>query len=584
MRAIILAAGRGTRIGLRNLPKCLLKIGGKTILAKQVEALKSIGIKDITVVCGKDEGMWSGENIRKIRRVSSKIIFNKDFMSTQSPHSLYLALKGRKPQSLLIIDGDLIFESRVLELLSDTARKSVILAQRPEGLGGSGVILKADRDFGFLLKRIGGDIISGFVYAGLMRLDKKDYRAFECKLKTKKYNNSILAKLLQDVASERKICCIKLVNRGGKKESLELGLMPGGSLSRTTKMIRKQKRKAVVRKESKVLGEDKLAAEIKWINRLPEKLQKHFPQILNFYISKEPTYFEMPYYDMPALRNLLLNGKIKAGKALKTIEKILDFMFREVYCLDNKPALESYVIERHLKRIYERLIQTYQEVGIFRDIIDAPYIQINGKKYKNIIPLTKEMSGNPGFIKWLMPPFTCKVHGDLHFDNILIGEKGNFVLVDPRGDDLDITYDMGKIWHSCHGLYDFIHMGKFHLTKKRANITYKIKSSPAILEYRKIYRALPEIILKYRQVKADSLFLTRAFFAEAAHFSSVIPFQIKNDGKEKIALACYAVGVEFLNNIYNVWLSGVKNKENIEADIVNINTIKDYERAKVVFK
>ncbi|MEE9515217.1 MAG: NTP transferase domain-containing protein, partial [Candidatus Brocadiales bacterium] len=54
MRAIILAAGVGKRLKplTDERPKCLIKIGGKTLLARHLEALEGLGIRDVTFVLG----------------------------------------------------------------------------------------------------------------------------------------------------------------------------------------------------------------------------------------------------------------------------------------------------------------------------------------------------------------------------------------------------------------------------------------------------------------------------------------------------------------------------------------------------
>jgi L-glutamine-phosphate cytidylyltransferase len=54
MKAVILAAGRGSRMGslTEARPKCLVEFRGKPLLQWQLESLGSVGIVDIAIVCG----------------------------------------------------------------------------------------------------------------------------------------------------------------------------------------------------------------------------------------------------------------------------------------------------------------------------------------------------------------------------------------------------------------------------------------------------------------------------------------------------------------------------------------------------
>lgn len=53
-KAIIVAAGRGRRLGNQtdDVPKCMVKVGGRPILHWQLDALASIGIDDVVIVRG----------------------------------------------------------------------------------------------------------------------------------------------------------------------------------------------------------------------------------------------------------------------------------------------------------------------------------------------------------------------------------------------------------------------------------------------------------------------------------------------------------------------------------------------------
>ena len=54
MKGLILAAGRGTRLGdaAGGLPKGLLPVGGRTVLDRQLEALSAAGIRDVCLATG----------------------------------------------------------------------------------------------------------------------------------------------------------------------------------------------------------------------------------------------------------------------------------------------------------------------------------------------------------------------------------------------------------------------------------------------------------------------------------------------------------------------------------------------------
>ena len=54
MKGIILAAGRGSRMGdlTTNLPKCRTLLHGKELIQWQLDAMKAASINEISVVCG----------------------------------------------------------------------------------------------------------------------------------------------------------------------------------------------------------------------------------------------------------------------------------------------------------------------------------------------------------------------------------------------------------------------------------------------------------------------------------------------------------------------------------------------------
>ena len=85
MKAIILAAGQGTRLRplTKNKPKCLVKLAGKSLLDHQLEVLRAAGIYDIHVVAGyRADQLDRPEFTRHI---------NKRFAETNMVNTLFAA-------------------------------------------------------------------------------------------------------------------------------------------------------------------------------------------------------------------------------------------------------------------------------------------------------------------------------------------------------------------------------------------------------------------------------------------------------------------------------------------------------------
>ncbi len=110
MKAIILAAGMGTRLGkyTENLPKCMLNFDGKALIERQVETLRRAGITDLSIV--------RGYMPEKINLTDVKYYHNPDFATTNMVETLFCAekeLDGK--EEVLICYADVIYEPKVLQ-------------------------------------------------------------------------------------------------------------------------------------------------------------------------------------------------------------------------------------------------------------------------------------------------------------------------------------------------------------------------------------------------------------------------------------------------------------------------------------
>ncbi|MGQ0793483.1 MAG: phosphocholine cytidylyltransferase family protein [Deltaproteobacteria bacterium] len=117
MKAVILAAGRGKRLYpyTKYIPKCLLDIGGETILEHQINHIRDCGIDEVVIVVGF--GFEKVENfLRNYDGLGMRIktLYNPFYQTTNSLISLWIA-RGEMNEDMVVMNGDDVFEIEVLE-------------------------------------------------------------------------------------------------------------------------------------------------------------------------------------------------------------------------------------------------------------------------------------------------------------------------------------------------------------------------------------------------------------------------------------------------------------------------------------
>ena len=91
------------------VPKCLLDVGGCSVLAVQLRALGQIGVTDVVVVTGHGASRLEAQPTRGFR-----CIHNPDFAVSNQAVSLWAAREELNGDSFLLF-GDVVFSPRVLE-------------------------------------------------------------------------------------------------------------------------------------------------------------------------------------------------------------------------------------------------------------------------------------------------------------------------------------------------------------------------------------------------------------------------------------------------------------------------------------
>src|SRR5919199_6341412 len=123
MRGVILAAGKGSRLNgtIGDKPKCLLRVGDKTLVERQIVALRNVGIDDIVVVVG-----CQAESVRRTCGHRITYVENTRFAQTNSLYSLWLA-RPLLLDGFVVMNCDVLFHPQLLEDLVTAHHEDALL-------------------------------------------------------------------------------------------------------------------------------------------------------------------------------------------------------------------------------------------------------------------------------------------------------------------------------------------------------------------------------------------------------------------------------------------------------------------------
>ncbi len=126
MRAIILAAGRGSRLSQAQgsqHPKCLLRFGPYTLLERHLRLLQAAGVQEVVVAVGFEHPMIEAELARLAAQglPRPEIFINEHFMlgSVLTVHVVAEALC--RGGDVLLMDADVLYDERIMQALAQGA-------------------------------------------------------------------------------------------------------------------------------------------------------------------------------------------------------------------------------------------------------------------------------------------------------------------------------------------------------------------------------------------------------------------------------------------------------------------------------
>lgn len=124
MRGVILAAGRGSRMGrlTADRPKCLTRLAGKPLFGWQIEALRAAGVEDLGVVRGYLGQLVSGEGLTAFE--------NPRWAQTNMVATLTCARAWLEAAPCIVSYADILFHPQAVRVLKEAQADLAITYDR----------------------------------------------------------------------------------------------------------------------------------------------------------------------------------------------------------------------------------------------------------------------------------------------------------------------------------------------------------------------------------------------------------------------------------------------------------------------
>lgn len=166
MQAIILAAGMGKRLGelTKNNTKCMVEVGGVKLIERALRILDKKSLSRIILVVGYQyENLTTFVNSLQLATPIEYIV-NDVYNRTNNIFSLSLAKEQMMQEDTLLLESDLIFEERLIDLLIEDKRDTLALVDKFESwMDGTCIVVDEN------------DNIADFIPGKLLKYHEKEH-------------------------------------------------------------------------------------------------------------------------------------------------------------------------------------------------------------------------------------------------------------------------------------------------------------------------------------------------------------------------------------------------------------------------
>lgn len=146
MIGVILAAGMAKR--LRPLtdtkPKCLLEVGGKTLLQRTVDAMAATGITEFVVVTGYRANMIRDFLTIRYSLFTIHFLHNADYEHNNNIYSLWMAGQKVRDKEFLLMDSDILCDPKAIAEVARQSEPALALNRHELGEEEMKIVVDAD--------------------------------------------------------------------------------------------------------------------------------------------------------------------------------------------------------------------------------------------------------------------------------------------------------------------------------------------------------------------------------------------------------------------------------------------------------
>lgn len=294
-------------------------------------------------------------------------------------------------------------------------------------------------------------------------------------------------------------------------------------------------------------NEKKIKQEINWYLNIPNKLRTYIPQLIDYSVIKDNTFYELEYVNFAPMQELFLYNLPNNEEWTKFFKNVFTMIERfKIHStkarFNTNEHLNEILILKTKDRINELLKNEY-----FNNLFNNKFISINNVLYKNINEMWSDIEN---YIKTDIVENSSQywqiIHGDLFFGNMLYDVNSETLkILDPRGNFGidgtygDIRYDIAKLMHSIYGKYDFIINDLFAIINEdNYKFEYLLYDSNKHQEVEQIF---DKFLNEYDFDKKQILTLTGLLFI------SMIPLHAENINHQKMF---YLISLQIFNKIF----------------------------------